>query len=173
VIGIGAGIGVRPTRLSAAPLVSSNLLQWTESFGNAAWVSNDLTLFQGTGNTPVGVVGYGSNADHAFDTATTAALRQTSAVAATNTNGASFSVLDVTTSWARYSVTFTFSSGAYVFSTYLKADDAGVGLRLKIDAVGGFIRCSYQDIGDVGEYYPWGAQLEPGSVPTAYQPRQV
>lgn len=167
------GIGLRPARRASTPLASSNLLLWTESFGESVWVANDLSLFQGAGTSPAGVVGYSSISDHVFDTATVAALRQTSAVAATNTNGASFSVLDVTTSWARYSVTFTFSSGAYVFSTYLKADDAGVGLRLKIDAVGGFIGCSYQDIGDVGEYYPWGAQLEPGSVPTAYQPRQV
>lgn len=100
------------------------------------------------------------------------AIREISTTAATSGAGDSLSIFDVATTWTRYEIAATFDIGTYVFSVYLKQTEAGIGGRILLDRSGGFLRCSYEDVGDGSACWVWGMQLEAGATATAYVKRE-
>lgn len=171
-LGIGPGMGHAGSAGAVGPSSPSsgkNLLRRTERVSDALWIKTSCTI-SGTGDHPAAVTGYGTTSDHVFDLSTLASVLQPSLTVALAGSNASVSVLDVPTAWGRYSVSSTFDGFPYTFSAYLKADEAGVGLRIVIERAGGVIVCGFRDIGDVGEFYPWGMQLEQAASATAYEP---
>lgn len=166
-MGHAGGAGARGPRLASG---GKNLLRRTERVSDALWLKTFCTVTSGTGDHPAAVSGYGTTSDHVFDLSAVASVLQPSLAVALTGSNASVSVFDVATAWGRSSVSSTFDGLLYTFSAYLKADEAGVGLRIVIERAGGVIVCGFRDIGDVGEFYPWGMQLEVSGSATAYEP---
>ena len=166
------GIGLSPG--SAPPVVAAsggeenpNLLLWTEELDNAVWSQTSVVLLADAGASPLG----GINAELLAFQSSAGAVRQISASAASSGAAVTNGIFDVATEWTRYEVTGSFDATDYVFSVYLKQSEAGIAQRIRLDRSGGFLRCSVEDLGDVGAVYAWGAQLELGTTATAYQRR--
>jgi hypothetical protein len=165
-VGVGVGMGAVAAPVAAA---NTNLLLWSEEVDRAGTWARTL------------VTAIAANAAAAPDASVTAdlvtldvfgAIRQTSAVAASSGAGDNLGIFDVATEWTRYEIPATIDVGTYVFSVYLKQTEAGIGGRIRLDRSGGFLRCSYEDVGDGGACLAWGAQLEAGATATSYVKRE-
>lgn len=161
-VGLGVAVGAAPAVAAGAPVINPNLLTKTEQFNNTVWVKVTTTVTADATTDPLG----GSVADEIISLiASTSSISQISGTSAAS--GSAIQNRVPTAAWTRFSVTATLDTGAFTFSIWLLDPLAnGSIVQLKIDVVGGFVRCSLRDGGDALDYFAWGAKLETGSAPT-------
>jgi hypothetical protein len=166
-LGLSGGIG---TNLPSAPIPNPNLLLQTEELDSAGWSKTSTIVLA---NQDSGPSGPANTSDEVSSTGASAAISQTSGTAATAGSAATSATVLSTGVYVRGVVTGTFDGSPYTFSIYLK--DTGNALvpfaLLRIDRLGGFIRCSVEDAAGDADYMAWGAQLEAGSSASTYQHR--
>lgn len=137
--GIGVGVGGSPAAGGPAP-PNPNLLLWSEELDRAAtWAATGVVVTANATNDP--------NGQLTADLLTFAAggtLRQVTPAPAT-TGAAVTAVIASTTE--RPSISGDFDGVTYKFSFYSMLGD-GVNLRLRLDRSGGFLRVSFEDVGD-------------------------
>lgn len=163
-LSLGAGLGSpRAGGGGTAPVVSPNLLAWTEAFDNVAWVKSVCTVDATGAMSPIG----DETADEIISSGP-ASIRQLSATAATSGVDAT-AAITITPGWARYSVVGVFDALSFAFSIYIKkVIGGGSALRLRIGRSGGFLQCSVEDSAGLGDYLAWGAQLEQAATAGTY-----
>ncbi len=147
-----------------------NLLLWSEACDNAAWAKTATTIFADNALDPGGI---NATADLVQFTLGTGAIRQTTSVAAASGAGANLGIFDVASDvLTRYEISAVFDGVAYTYSAYLQSNEVGVGGRIRIDRSGGFIRCSFEDVGDAAAFWVAWQQLEVGATATVYVKRE-
>lgn len=163
-------VGITPALAAAASggvpaPPAENLLLWTEALDNAAWTTSagSVAVTANAAAAPAETI-----TAESLEFSPNARFGQTSSVAAT-AGAFAFHTYDTVVTWVRASVTGTFDGVAYTFSIYLWG--AGFVVQLRLERVGGFLRCSLSDAGDEAIVLAWGAQLEVGGVATPYVPR--
>lgn len=163
-----------PAAAVAPPaLPEGNQLLWTEAMDNAAWTKTTfLTVTADLAPNPSPPGDGSSTADQCAYANFSRRLSQTTTLACSGAELAMTNINPVPASWTRFNATATFTGlGDLVASVYVQFISGLGSLRLDIDVVGGFIRCSLLSVGGAVAANVWGWQLESGATPTAYSPR--
>ena len=148
---------------AAPPAPTENLLLFTEQFNNAVWVKSGVTVTANTALDPLGA----ATADRlAF--LLSGSITQTSAVL--GSSGSATQSGTATSTYSRFSVTASIDGNPYTGSVYLKTIAGSVSLSLVLDTDGTNVRFSISDAAAAAPFtvVAWGAQLETGSMATAY-----
>lgn len=158
---LGLPLGAPVDGVAGAAVINPNLLTKTEQFDAAAWVKSGVTVNANVATDPLG----GATADNVAFSSASGSLMETTTLAAAS-GGITGNRVPLAP-WTRFSVTAVLDVGTYTYSLWMR--DPGVNgyiVRMELSVVGGFVCAKFRDVGDLANFYAWGAKLEIGPTAT-------